>query len=210
MREFFLEMKKYLAPFNISVIICCILVYIIGEILCLKTGYDILYERFALNWKLVLEDGEYYRTLTYMLLHGGISHLFSNIFVLFFVGGTVERALGGFKYLVNYVASGFVAGVISVYYNKWLYYHTLVDKAMVYSVGASGAIFGVVGALLWLAVANKGRIEGVSTRRMIMFILLSVYEGFANSGIDNAAHLGGLLFGVLSAVILYNKRKVIT
>jgi len=201
-------MKKYAAPCNVSVIICCIIVFVIGEILGQKNGYDIMGERFSLNWMLVLENREYYRVLTYMFLHGSITHLFSNAFVLFFVGGTVERALGGFKFLVNYAAGGFVAGLVSIYYNKWLYYHSLSEKAMVYSVGASGAIFAAVGALLWLAVANRGHIEGVSTRRMIMFIILSVYEGFANTGIDNAAHLGGLLFGVLSAMILYDKRKV--
>ena len=101
MKEFFSEMKKYLAPCNICVILGCILVFILGEILYQRNGYGILDERFALNWKLVLEDKEYYRTLTYMFLHGGIVHLFSNMFVLFFVGGTVERALGGFRYLVN-------------------------------------------------------------------------------------------------------------
>ena len=100
-----------------------------------------------------------------------------------------------------------MAALVSVYYNRWLYFKAVAEKTMVFSVGASGAIFGVVGALLWLAIANRGHIEGVSTRRMILFILLSVYEGFASSGIDNAAHLGGLLFGVLSAMILYDKRK---
>ena len=74
------------------------------------------------------------------------------------------------------------------------------------AVSASGAVFGTVGALLWMILANRGRIAEISAGRMVMFILFSFYAGFTATGIDNAAHVGGLIFGFVSAMILYRRR----
>ena len=208
MREFVNELKQYVTPANTVIIILCIAVFIAESIVSWTTGGEPFSDFGALGWKQVLEDKEYYRVLTYMFLHGSIMHLFSNMLVLLFVGSTVEKVIGSGKYLINYICSGFVAALVSIYYNMWLYNNTVAStKIFVVSVGASGAIFGTVGALFWLVLANRGRIEGISTRRMILFIILSIYEGFAASGIDNAAHIGGLAFGIISAVILYDRRR---
>ena len=209
MKEFFNELKQYLMPVNTIIILLCIVLFIVENIIIWSTGQELISDFGALGWKQVLENREYYRVITYMFMHGSLSHLFSNMVVLLFVGSTVEKIIGSGKYLINYLCSGFVAGLVSIYYNVWLYNNTVGSaKVLVVSVGASGAIFGTVGALFWLVLANRGRIEGISTRRMILFIVLSVYEGFTASGIDNAAHIGGLLFGIISAVILYDRRRL--
>ena len=70
------------------------------------------------------------------------------------------------------------------------------------SVGASGAVFGVVGAMAWLVLKAKGRLEGFTGPRMLIFILLSVYAGFADQGVDNAAHVAGLISGFLLAMLI--------
>ncbi len=208
MREFFGEVRQYITPANTVIIVLCIAVFIADLIIGRAMDADLLGDYGALGWAYVIEDHEYYRILTYMFLHGGISHLFGNMLVLLFVGSTVEKVIGSVKYLINYICSGLVAGIVSVYYNLWLYNHTVgAYKQLVVSVGASGAIFGTVGALFWLVIANRGRIEGISTGRIILFIVFSIFEGFTAAGIDNAAHVGGLLFGFISAVILYDKRR---
>ena len=209
MKELSDELKQYLTPVNIVIIATCIIIFIIEAVLYRLTGQESLTDIGALGWKQVIEGKEFYRILTYMFLHGNLSHIFNNMLVLLVVGSAVEKVLGSGKYLINYLCSGLVAGIVSVYYNMWMYNHTIsVEKSPVISVGASGAIFGTVGALFWLILVNKGHLAGISMRRMILFIIFSVYAGFTASGIDNAAHVGGLFFGFISAMILYDRNKV--
>jgi rhomboid protease GluP len=67
-------------------------------------------------------------------------------------------------------------------------------------------VFGVVGAMAWLVLKSKGKLEGFTGPRMLIFVLLSVYAGFADQGVDNAAHVAGLLSGFLLAMLFCRKR----
>ena len=78
---------------------------------------------------------------------------------------------------------------------------------MVVSAGASGAIFGVVGGLLTAVLRNKGRLEDLNIRQLVFMAALSLYLGFTESGVDNVAHVAGLLLGILFGLILYRKPK---
>jgi rhomboid protease GluP len=78
---------------------------------------------------------------------------------------------------------------------------------IVVSAGASGAIFGVIGALFFVVVVNKGRIEDMSARRLGFLIIFSLYYGFSQSNVDNLAHMGGIISGVILAIILYRRKK---
>ncbi|MCR5330632.1 MAG: rhomboid family intramembrane serine protease [Lachnospiraceae bacterium] len=208
MKDFFRELKQYVTPANTVMIAVCVILFVVEGVIAASSGTEPITKFGALGWKQVLEDKEYYRVFTYMFIHGSIGHIFNNMLVLLVVGSAVEKIMGSGKYLINYFACGLVAALVSVYYNLWLYNHTIAaEKYYVISVGASGAIFGTVGALLWLVLANKGRIEGISTQRMILFIIFSFYAGFTAAGIDNAAHVGGLLFGFVSAMILYDRKR---
>ena len=75
------------------------------------------------------------------------------------------------------------------------------------SAGASGAIFGVIGGLLYAVAVNKGRLEDLSTRQLVVMIAFSLYFGFTSVGIDNAAHISGLVLGILFGGILYRKPR---
>ena len=75
------------------------------------------------------------------------------------------------------------------------------------SAGASGAIFGLMGALLYVVIANRGRLGRLSGRGMLVMVALSLYFGLTSSGVDNLAHIGGLVSGFLLAVVLYRRRK---
>lgn len=143
-----------------------------------------------------IRQGEWYRLVTHMFLHGDIWHLGNNMLILFCLGNALEHYVGKFSYVTIYFFSGILAGLGSVVYNT----------TSTVSVGASGAVFGVVGAMGWLVLQARGNLEGFTGQRMIVFILLSVYAGFADQGVDNAAHVAGLISGFLLAVLLCRKR----
>ena len=75
------------------------------------------------------------------------------------------------------------------------------------SAGASGAIFGVVGALFYVVAVNKGRLEDMTTRRLGILIVMTLYLGFTSTGVDNFAHIGGLLTGFAVGAALYRRPR---
>ncbi|MBP3570127.1 MAG: rhomboid family intramembrane serine protease [Lachnospiraceae bacterium] len=144
-----------------------------------------------------VREGEWYRLVTHMFLHSDIWHLGNNMLILFCLGNALEHYVGKISFVMLYFFSGILAALGSVVYNT--------DSPV--SIGASGAVFGVVGAMLWLVLRNRGRLEGFTGKRMLLFIVLSVYAGFVDQGVDNAAHVAGLIAGFLLAIVLYRKRS---
>ena len=134
--------------------------------------------------------GEPWRLLTYMFLHVGISHLVNNMLILYFMGNYLERSVGHVRFFAVYILSGVIAGLGSIMYNT----------NMAVGVGASGAIFGVFGAVFSLVLTRHGR--GITMRQMLIFLGLTVYSGFSTQGVDNVAHLTGLLAGAGIGTIL--------
>lgn len=141
---------------------------------------------------------EFYRVFTSMFLHFDAGHLAGNMIILLALGDNLERALGRVRYLLVYLLSGVGAGIASAVFNRWMGY-------TVVAAGASGAIFGVIGALLCLVVKNRGRLEELTAPRLGLMVIYVLYGGLRTPGVDNAAHLGGLLTGVL--LMLLKKRN---
>ena len=156
-----------------------------------------MYTKGAMSAPAVLEDGEYYRLLTAMFMHFGIRHIMNNMLVLFVIGDNLERALGHVKYLIFYLLCGIGSNWVSMMAHS--------TDTMTVSAGASGAIFGVVGGLLYVVTANKGRLEDLSTRQLVIMIFFSLYLGYTSTGVDNTAHLSGLVIGIVLAIILYHR-----
>lgn len=148
----------------------------------------------------ILQHGKYYELFTSMFLHFGIEHLLSNMVVLAWGGVALERAAGSVKMLVIYLISGVGGNILSGYLEMQTWHYTV-------GAGASGAIFGVTGALLYIVIRNRGSIYGVTRRSIVIMILLNLYLGFTSEGVNNAAHIGGLICGFILAVLLYHKRK---
>lgn len=148
----------------------------------------------------VLYGKEYWRFLTAVFMHFGVEHLVNNMLILFVLGDNLERALGKVKYIVFYLTCGIGANVISFWLN-------LMQEDYAVSAGASGAIFGVIGGLVYAVAVNRGRLEDLSTRQMMILAGFSLYHGFTSSGVNNTAHVAGLLLGILMGVILYRKPK---
>lgn len=156
-----------------------------------------MYTKGAMFAPAVLEDGEYYRLLTAMFMHFGIRHIMNNMLVLFVIGDNLERALGHVKYLIFYLLCGIGSNGVS------MMAHTA--DTMTVSAGASGAIFGVVGGLLYVVTANRGQLEDLNTRQLVIMIFFSLYLGYTSTGVDNIAHLSGLVIGFVLAIILYHR-----
>ncbi len=148
---------------------------------------------------LVREEGQWYRLFTSMFLHFGIQHLVNNMLILGVMGERLEVVAGHVRFLLIYLLSGLGGNVIS------LLFYTRKNENVV-SAGASGAIFGLMGAVVYIMLRNKGRMQDLSLRRMAVMIVLSVYLGFTDGGVDNAAHLGGLACGFLAAVLFCSKK----
>lgn len=191
---------QWVSLFNTLLIVANIIIYLLLHNTELIGGSYNALQKGALSWDLIKNKGEYYRILTSMFLHSDFEHLVNNMIVLFFVGYNLERAIGKSKYLIIYFGSGIIAGISSMGYN-------MIKERWVFSIGASGAIFGVVGAMVYILLVNKGRLQDISSRQIILFTIFSLYGGIANTDIDNAAHIGGFVGGVILAIILYRKQK---
>lgn len=184
---------------NIGLIILNVLYFLYLEIAGSSEDVYFMFEKGAMLAPAVLEDGEYYRLLTAMFMHFGIDHIINNMIVLFALGDNLERALGHVRYLIFYLFCGVGANWISMMAEG--------PDAMVVSAGASGAVFGVIGGLFYAVLVNRGQLEDLSTRQLIVMIVLSLYLGFTESGVDNVAHIGGLILGILAGIVLYRKPK---
>lgn len=150
---------------------------------------------------LLIEAGEYYRLFTCMFLHFGLEHLLNNMLLLYFTGYYLERYVGKVCYLILYLGGGMIGSLCS-----WAVEAARNEFAV--SAGASGAIFAVLGALIITTWRRRGQEENLSMRRLLLMVLLSVYVGFRSAGVDNAAHIGGLMGGVILALpVTYFKKQ---
>ena len=147
-----------------------------------------------------LQQGEWWRLVTAMFLHFGIEHLLSNMFMLWFVGNMLLKALKPWQYAIVYLISGLGGSLAS--YEMMVLAH---DYAI--SAGASGAIYGIVGALFWVVLRHGGRFETIRTKQMVLAVVCYVSYGFTTEGVDAWAHLGGMVAGFLMTAILYHPKK---
>lgn len=175
--------------------IALILINVILFVICTFTG-ELLYNIGAFSVFNIIEDQEWYRVIFSMFLHGDIGHLISNMLILYYIGNVVEKHVGHLHYIVLYFLSGFVGSVFSAGYE-------LFTESYMSSVGASGAVFGVEGALLMLALLHKGEFADVTVGRIVFSISFALYCGFTSSYVNNAAHVGGVLAGFLLAGIFW-------
>ena len=195
----FLRMRKSVLM-NTIMIAVNVLVFLLTEI----TGSS-LDSRHLINWGAAytpfIEQGhEYYRLFTCMFLHFGLAHLGNNMLVLAFLGDSLEREVGRIRYLLIYLIGGIGASYIS-------YYAEIRGGEAVVSAGASGAVFAVIGALIYVVMRNRVRLGNFTTRQLVFLAALTLYHGFTSAGVDNAAHFGGLLCGFALGIILYHGKK---
>ena len=182
---------------NGAIIIINIIIFLLPDVFSFLTDKEWIYENGAVIPVLVVENGEYYRLITSVFLHFSIRHLLNNMLVLFILGDRLEQILGGVRYLLFYLLCGLGANIVSLIFDlKMGDWYTM-------SAGASGAIFGVVGGLMWFVFMNRGRLGDLSSGQLAVMAFFTLYLGFTSSGVDNAAHVGGLLVGILLGIPFY-------
>ena len=177
--------KKILITYILIAI--CILMYIITVLMGLNNMNLLI---LGANNIELLKHGQVYRLITYGFLHGSIIHLISNMYCLYVIGSQVENNLDKKRFLTIYFISMITGGLLSALFNDGI------------SIGASGAIFGLLGALLYFGFHFRLYLSEALRTRIIPVIILNLIIGFAVPGIDVACHIGGLIGGFLSAMMV--------
>ena len=190
------KMKKPYVTVSIIIVntILFLLMYIFG-----KGSEDVkTLVNFGALYKPLVVKGDFYRLFTAAFLHNGIIHLLVNSYSLYVIGSQLESFLGKFKFLFVYIVSAMCGSLMSIVFSSTV------------SVGASGAIFGLLGSILYFGYNYRVYLGNVLKTQIIPLIILNLGLGFFSSGIDNAAHIGGLIGGALATIAVGLKYKTST
>ena len=162
-------------------IIMFFLTYFLGENEIISYGGNI---------KELVKSGEYYRLLTCIFLHAGIIHIACNMYSLYVIGSQLESFFGKIRYLIIFLLSGICGSILSIAFNN----------NDVISIGASGAIFGLLGAIVYFGYHYRVYLGNALKNQIIPIIILNLSIGFLTPGIDNFAHIGGLIGGIFTTM----------
>ena len=189
------EIKK--EPVTVLLILINTLIFLVVEFTGGSENGQHMLECGAAYAPLILGQGQWYRMFSSMFLHFGAPHLINNMLVLFVLGQRLEPVLGKVKFILVYLLGGLGGNIFSL---------LMETKKAEYAVsaGASGAVFAVMGAMLYVVIRNHGRIQDISVRQMMIMAGFSLYFGFTSTGVDNAAHVGGMVCGFILAAVLYH------
>lgn len=174
----------YLKSPTVSIIVLNVLAFLLLEIFGSSTNLITLVNAGA-KVNVLVEQGQWWRLITAMFLHYGLIHIAMNSYSLFNLGTFAERVFGGSRFVAIYIASGIAGNMLS----------TILGEPYVVSVGASGAVFGIAGAILYLGVRRPELFKYIIGSRFVTAILINLVIGFSIPGIDVWAHVGGLAGG---------------
>lgn len=192
-----IDFKKY--KFTYSIMIINIIIFLI-EVLKSRSIIDInIYTLIEMGAKInpLINRGEFYRIITAAFLHGGLIHIFFNMSALNIIGKEVEGIFGSKKFLLIYILSAIGGNLFSYLFSP----NSI-------SVGASGAIFGLLGAMFIFGLKERYRIGKAYVKNIIQTIGLNVILGITIPNIDNFAHLGGLIIGIITTLFIYKKIEI--
>ena len=192
------EIRK--EPMTVALILINVLVFIAVELTGTSQNAWHVLDYGAAYTPYIVQNGEVYRLFTSMFLHFGIEHLVNNMLVLFVLGSRLEQVIGKLRFLFIYLAGGIAGNIFSLILE-------LRNQDFSVSAGASGAVFAVMGAMIYVVIRNKGWLEDLSMRQILVMAAFSLYFGFTSSGVDNAAHIGGMIAGFVLAVLIWHPRK---
>lgn len=148
--------------------------------------------KFGANYAPLTKSGEYYRLITSAFLHIGVIHLLCNLYALYVIGPQIEQFFGRVKYILIYLFSAIMGSLFTLVLSG--------DNTV--SAGASGAIFGLFGAILYFGYTYRGYIGNAIISQIVPVILLNLFIGLTSTNIGNAAHIGGLVGGYVMSLAL--------
>ncbi len=191
------EDNQYITPVNITCAAICVVVYIVLEIMGNTNSGSFMAEHGALYVPAVIYEGQWYRLLTAAFIHFGLPHLINNLILLVALGSYLERIYGHVRFAILYVVCAMGANLVSLIH---------MQRSGEYAVagGASGVVFGMIGAMLFFLISQKGHYKELPIRRFLIMLVLCLYFGFASGGlVDNAAHVGGLIVGFIVGAVYF-------
>ncbi|MDQ0256130.1 membrane associated rhomboid family serine protease [Evansella vedderi] len=160
-------------------------------------GGDALY-RYGVGHNFFISQGEYWRLITPIFLHGSIPHVLFNSFSLVLFGPALERMLGKGKFITAYFSAGILANIATYLLQGPFYAH----------LGASGAIFGLFGIYLYMVLSRRDLIDQANSQIIVTILAIGIIMTFVNPGINILGHLFGLISGAaIAPLILRNVRR---
>ena len=177
--------KIIVTPILIAI---CLIVYAL-------TLYNESIIYYLANNAALFKFGEIYRIITSIFVHANIWHLVCNMYSLYIIGSQVENFLGRKKFIIIYLVSGIIGNLMSMTFSSG------------FSVGASGAIFGLMGSLVYFGYHYRLYLNSIIKSQIMPLIVLNLMLGFMIPGIDNFAHIGGLIGGYLATMALGASEK---
>ena len=179
LEKVFKSKKPYITYFLIAVNVIFYLVSIFSG------QYDTVINDYCIFGPSI-RSGQYYRLLTGIFLHGSIFHILFNCYALYVIGSQIESFMGRIKYVIIYFFSGLIGAFFSMSFG-----------GNIASIGASGAIFGLMGAMVCFGYYYRVYLGNVVKSQLIPVIVLNLFLGFISQGVDNFAHIGGLIGGIM-------------
>lgn len=196
-----LKERSIIPVVTYGLILMNLLVWLTVEWMGSTLDGDTLIRAGALKYDLVIEGRQFYRLFNAMFLHIGITHLFHNMFSLYIFGTRLERFLPPVQMLLVYLGSGVVGSLMSLG-SAWL------SGIYPIAAGASGAVYGLMGSLLFISFFQRKPIQGITTYILWLFFVLGIVYSVMTPNVDIFAHLGGFLGGVgLTALVLLPNKK---
>ena len=196
-KDFEIQFKADKPWLTYVIIALNILMYGLLQLVAMRTGtyYEQQLEPFGAKVNNLIMEGQYWRFLTPMFLHADIVHLAVNCYSIYIIGSQVEKIFGRGRFLAIYFVSGFIGSAASFAFS------------LNSSVGASGAIFGLVGAMLYFSLRRPALLKSSYGVNLVTMLIINLAYGFMNKRIDNHAHIGGFVGGFLSTAAVYTTRE---
>lgn len=196
-QEYHITFKVKMPWMTYGLIAINVFVFIVLKVIEYLTGIEYAYWLIYFGAKVngLIEQGDYWRLVTPIFLHGNFMHLVVNCGSLYALGDLVERLYGHGKFLISYLIAGIIGNLMSFFFVPG------------YSVGASGAIFGLMGMLLYFGLEHPLQFRVYLGKAILSTLVINLVYGLSVSGIDNSAHLGGLVGGFLGIGALTNSKK---
>ena len=183
-------MKRKVPYVTIALVLVNVLIF---YIMSMSGNYDQIVQKYSMYVPAV-KNGEWYRVFTHMFLHADTRHLFNNMLMLAAVGYSIEDDLGHIKFTITYFVGGLGACALSAYYD-------IVTNNYVLSLGASGAIMAIFGAMIVLTIRNRSSFDKTVGIRSLIVLAIMVF-GNMSAGVDWMAHLGGAITGLILGFVL--------
>lgn len=196
-KDYEIQLKAKKPWLTYGLIVANFLIYLGLKFISMKsdTSYENLLVLFGAKVNTLILEGQYWRLFTPMFLHWDEIHLALNCYSLYIVGSQVERLFGHGKFAAIYFVAGVTGCIASFVFSINI------------SAGASGAIFGLLGAMLYFAVKRPSLLKGSFGANLITTLVINLAYGFMNKQIDNYGHLGGLVGGFLTTGVVYTVKE---